>query len=66
MVDRLRARVAACEVSTIRGGLSVTASFGLAYIDPAATEFPDALRRADEALYEAKQAGRDCVRSAHS
>jgi diguanylate cyclase (GGDEF)-like protein/PAS domain S-box-containing protein len=62
MVDRLRVSVAACEVSTIRGGLSVTASFGLAYIDPAVTEFPDTLRRADEALYEAKQAGRDCVK----
>lgn len=62
LVNRLKAQVAACEISTIRGGVSVTASFGIAYVDPAETEFPNALNRADEALYAAKKAGRDCVK----
>lgn len=62
VVNRLKARVAACAVSTIRGDVSVTASFGIAYADPATTELADALNRADEAMYQAKKAGRDCVK----
>ncbi|ANT49005.1 GGDEF domain-containing protein [Mesorhizobium amorphae] len=38
-----------------------TASFGVAELD-AGEDFSDLLRRADEALYQAKGSGRDCVR----
>ena len=38
-----------------------TASFGVAELHPA-EDFSDLLRRADEALYQAKGSGRDCVR----
>ncbi|TIV11437.1 MAG: diguanylate cyclase, partial [Mesorhizobium sp.] len=38
-----------------------TASFGVAELHPA-EGFSDLLRRADEALYQAKGSGRDCVR----
>lgn len=62
IANRMKARIAACTVSTIRGDVSVTASFGIALVDPARTELADALHRADEALYEAKNAGRDCVK----
>jgi diguanylate cyclase (GGDEF)-like protein/PAS domain S-box-containing protein len=62
LVRRLQAAIAAATVSTIRGEVAVTASFGIAFVDPAVTELADALLRADEALYEAKNAGRDCIR----
>jgi len=62
IVNRLKMLVAACAVSTIRGDVSVTASFGIAYADPATMELAAALNHADEALYEAKNAGRDCIK----
>lgn len=62
IATRLRAQVAGCTVPTIRGDVSVTASFGIARIDPATMELADALSDADEALYEAKNAGRDCIK----
>ncbi|MGI4877964.1 MAG: diguanylate cyclase [Janthinobacterium lividum] len=61
-VDRLRTQVGNCRVSTIRGYVSVTASFGIAHVDPATTELSAALSLADEALYEAKKDGRNCIR----
>ena len=61
VVERLKSAVARSAVSTIRGEVSVTASFGLAHVDPAAVELASALNDADEALYEAKGAGRDCI-----
>jgi len=45
--------------------LTVSASFGVAEI-PVGESLDDAMRRADMALYEAKRAGRDCVRQARS
>jgi len=62
VVRRLKAAISASTVSTIRGEVSVTASFGMAFVDPAEIELADALRYADEALYEAKNAGRDCIK----
>ncbi len=44
--------------------LRVTASFGVAVVDLAGETVPDALARADRALYDAKGAGRDRVRRA--
>jgi diguanylate cyclase (GGDEF)-like protein len=38
-----------------------TASFGVAELHPG-EDFADLMRRADQALYQAKNAGRDCVR----
>lgn len=62
ILNRLKAQVAACTVSTIRGEVSVTASFGIMYADTATMDLACALSRADAALYEAKKAGRDCVK----
>jgi diguanylate cyclase (GGDEF)-like protein len=62
IANKLRMQIASCVVHTLRGDLSVTASFGVASADPAIIGLADALNRADGALYEAKIAGRDCVK----
>jgi diguanylate cyclase (GGDEF)-like protein/PAS domain S-box-containing protein len=62
IVTRLKERIAECRVNTIKGEVSVTASFGLACINSNTTEVETAIRLADEALYEAKNAGRNCIR----
>jgi diguanylate cyclase (GGDEF)-like protein len=56
--ERLRRAVAAAESPE-----PVTASVGWATLEPG-EEGDDVVRRADDALYEAKAAGRDCVRGA--
>ncbi|MEO9133132.1 MAG: diguanylate cyclase [Sphingomonas sp.] len=61
-IARLSAAIASTSVWSIKGSVSVTASFGIATIDPATIELTDALARADEALYEAKHAGRNCIK----
>jgi len=63
MAERLRTTVDAVRVPTSGGMLSVTVSLGWATWE--ADEDVDSLvHRADEALYRAKQAGRDRVRAA--
>ena len=62
VLARLREALARQKVSTIKGDVSVTASFGLAVVDPGVVDVDVALRLADEALYEAKNAGRNCIR----
>jgi diguanylate cyclase (GGDEF)-like protein len=57
LAERLRQAIAACRLDHIGG---ITASFGVAQYQP--QESPEAwLKRADEALYAAKQGGRDQV-----
>jgi diguanylate cyclase (GGDEF)-like protein/PAS domain S-box-containing protein len=62
IVARMHNGIAAARISTIKGEIAVTASFGVATIDPAACDLETALRLADEALYEAKNAGRNCIK----
>jgi diguanylate cyclase (GGDEF)-like protein len=64
LAERLRRALAARPMSTHPGGLvAVTASFGVAAFPDAPT--PAALfASADEALYQAKRAGKNCVVSA--
>jgi diguanylate cyclase (GGDEF)-like protein len=63
VVARLHSAIAACRVRTIKGEVSVTASFGLATINPGVVDLETAIRLADEALYEAKNAGRNCIKT---
>lgn len=58
LAERLRAQLAARHVARIGGTL--TASFGVAALCPG-DDGPALLRRADQALYEAKMSGRDRV-----
>jgi diguanylate cyclase (GGDEF)-like protein/PAS domain S-box-containing protein len=62
IVERLRRAIAAARVPTIKGEVAVTASFGIATVETAATDLETAIRLADEALYEAKNAGRNCIK----
>jgi diguanylate cyclase (GGDEF)-like protein len=62
VITRLRKAIAASRIASIKGVVSVTASFGIATVDPAREELDAALIRADAALYEAKNAGRNCIR----
>lgn len=59
--EMLRARI---ESLSEQHGCPVTASFGLATVPETATGAFDVIPMADAALYVAKQAGKNCVRSA--
>jgi len=62
IVARLHRAIADARVSTIKGDVAVTASFGLATVEPSMIDLETAIRLADEALYEAKNSGRNCIR----
>jgi len=65
-VEALRQKVAASTVKDNLVTASVTASFGIScYPDTALTQH-ELLRSADNALYEAKESGRNCIRVAHA
>lgn len=57
-IDRVRERLRKAQLP----GGSVTVSAGLATYHPGMQTADDLVAAADQALYEAKQAGRDCVR----
>ncbi|MBN2195324.1 MAG: diguanylate cyclase [Polyangiaceae bacterium] len=59
--ERLRSRIAERSLVTSAGELSVTVSVGAATLSPSDRDFDALLRRADQALYLAKSAGRDRV-----
>lgn len=61
--DRLRRSIAALEIETTAGRLSITASLGISSFYPSEDRIDPALARADEALYRAKQSGRNRVES---
>jgi len=61
IVERIRQRVAACEVEVSGERLAVTVSAGVADCDPVAVGLGTALALADRALYQAKHQGRNRV-----
>jgi diguanylate cyclase (GGDEF)-like protein/PAS domain S-box-containing protein len=61
LADTLRRAVAGLEVPTPLGPLTVTVSIGLATFNPAEQDAAPLLRRADQALYQAKAQGRNRV-----
>ena len=63
-VDDVRRRVQAMHEGADTALPNVTASFGIAVVPPGAATLDDAIRQADEALYAAKQAGRNRVLTA--
>lgn len=60
--ERIRQAVAALEVPTADAVVTVTISIGLAPMMETHGAWEDMLKRSDEALYLAKQSGRNCVR----
>jgi diguanylate cyclase (GGDEF)-like protein len=62
--ERLRIAVATESYALDERDQTVTVSIGVATMNENDASFDDLLRRADRALYAAKDAGRNCVRSA--
>ena len=61
LAERMRCAIKAMEFDTPIGPLSVTASFGMSTRYGSSDKVCDMLKRADEALYTAKENGRDRV-----
>jgi len=64
VLERLRLAIAALCVSTPGGPIACTVSMGMAEWTPADTDWHALYKRADAALYEAKQGGRNRLRRA--
>jgi diguanylate cyclase (GGDEF)-like protein len=65
LAERIRLRVAEDPIETDAGPVSVTISIGVAGMDNLTHDPGDLFKRADIALYEAKQAGRNRVVEDH-
>jgi diguanylate cyclase (GGDEF)-like protein len=63
VAERIREHISAGPISLHGTRVDVTISVGVALVQPG-DEADDLVSRADKALYEAKSAGRNCVRSA--
>ena len=64
IAERARSKLERVNIDTPTGSVSVTASFGVAFGSAASESLSDLLARADSALYEAKNNGRNQVRLA--
>ena len=62
VAEKLRETISRLEVPGVDG--RITGSFGVASFPLHAMDSPTLLRKADRALYVAKQRGRDCVEAA--
>ena len=61
MAERMRSKLEAAPFTWEKDVLTVTASFGVATAVSTDDTVAEILRRADEAMYEAKRSGRNCV-----
>lgn len=61
MAARIRTRINATTVQTSKEAVSFTSSFGIAISSSGDTGWTNAFSRADAALYEAKEAGKDRI-----
>jgi diguanylate cyclase (GGDEF)-like protein len=59
VAEKARRAIADITVSSAMGHVQVSASFGVAELDRAASDIEEMLKRADEALYAAKRNGRN-------
>ncbi|WP_052316047.1 sensor domain-containing diguanylate cyclase [Desulfomonile tiedjei] len=65
--ERIRSAIGSREISTNDGKIAVTVSLGIAVFRRSAfANMDEVIRVADAALYDAKKAGRNCVRSAQA
>lgn len=63
IVERLREKIASTNITDGSVCVSVTASFGIASFPQNASNAMELLKKADDALYKAKDSGRNCVRT---
>ena len=61
IAERLRRKVESLPLANLAPGLQITASVGAAEADHEADDLPELVRRADNAMYRAKDAGRNRV-----
>ncbi|MBO4505424.1 MAG: diguanylate cyclase [Lachnospiraceae bacterium] len=59
VADKILNAVRGIQIPELEGRRKITASMGFAYFDPSDEDAKSALARADEALYRAKEAGRN-------
>jgi diguanylate cyclase (GGDEF)-like protein len=64
VLHRLRAAIASEPIPTRSGPLQITVSIGATQLQPGDQNITDLLARADQALYRAKNEGRNCLRIA--
>ncbi|MGA7613542.1 MAG: GGDEF domain-containing protein [Thermoanaerobaculia bacterium] len=64
VAERLRLALEEADWSSIKGVEKITGSFGVVSIDPFEGSLRSAMDRADQAMYEAKRAGRNRVHTA--
>ena len=62
LAERLREMIAETPLMVDQGQVNITVSIGVAQKDTGCNNLEELLRRSDEALYNAKNAGRNCVR----
>jgi len=60
--EQLRRRIEAAPIAIAEQSLRITASIGVAEAEPGMAGFNDLMKRADQALYDAKRDGRNRVR----
>ena len=63
--ERLRVKIENMKIATIEGKLSITVSMGAISLAPGLSKTPtldELIKRADQALYLAKAAGRNCIK----
>lgn len=61
IAEKLRAKVEQMTISTESGDLKITVSIGMTQFNDSYTELDSLIKRADQAMYEAKEKGRNQV-----
>jgi len=61
VIERVRKKIANYKINAGGDLITVTASFGLSYLDPNNLTIDELINNADNALYQAKKIGKNCI-----